>query len=95
MDDMQPTMIEFSNGDKIWFLNGKIHRTDGPAVVRTDGINIWYLNGDLHRTDGPSVDRPDAVTRFHLYGCAYTFDEWIGRSSLTDEEKVMMKLQYG
>ena len=21
------------NGDKVWYLNGKIHREDGPAVV--------------------------------------------------------------
>jgi hypothetical protein len=94
--DMQPEIIEFSNGDKIWFLDGKISRTDGPAVVRTDGTNIWYLNGVLHRTDGPSDDRPDAETRFHLYGCAYMFDEWLDQTTgLTDEEKVMYKLQYG
>ena len=42
-------MIEHTNE------KGKLHRTDGPAVVYTDGSCAWYLNGNLHRTDGPAV----------------------------------------
>ena len=26
-----------SNGTKCWYLNGKFHRTDGPAIEYTDG----------------------------------------------------------
>jgi len=43
-------------GDKYWHLNGKLHRTDGPAVERADGHKAWYLNGKRHRTDGPAVE---------------------------------------
>ena len=28
-----------------WFLNGLLHREDGPAYVGASGTNIWYLNG--------------------------------------------------
>jgi len=37
--------IEWANGDKFWYINGKIHRTDGPAVEYANGSNLWYING--------------------------------------------------
>ena len=39
------TIIEYSNGAKFWFLNGKRHREDGPAIEYSDGDKYWYLNG--------------------------------------------------
>ena len=43
-------MIEYTvkvdaDGTKLWFLNGKRHREDGPAVEDADGTKSWYLNG--------------------------------------------------
>ena len=35
----------YTNGDKHWYLNGKQHREDGPAVEAADGNEYWYLNG--------------------------------------------------
>ena len=32
-------------GTKFWYLNGKLHRTDGPAVEHANGEKCWYLNG--------------------------------------------------
>jgi hypothetical protein len=32
-------------GTKRWFLNDKLHRTDGPAIEYADGTKMWYLNG--------------------------------------------------
>ena len=43
-----------SFGDKHWYLNGKLHREDGPAVEYANGDKVWYLNGKLHREDGPA-----------------------------------------
>jgi hypothetical protein len=37
---------EGSNGDKVWYLNGKLHREDGPAVEWVGGTKFWYLNGE-------------------------------------------------
>ena len=39
------TVKVYPNGDKEWFLNGKLHREDGPAVEYADGHKSWYLNG--------------------------------------------------
>jgi hypothetical protein len=64
----QPELVEYPDGTKIWFLNGKRHRTDGPAVEYADGSKTWYLNGNLHRTDGPAVERIDGTKRWYLNG---------------------------
>ncbi len=44
------------NGTKRWYLNGKPHREDGPAVEYPTGTKKWYLNGKLHREDGPAIE---------------------------------------
>jgi hypothetical protein len=41
-------------GRRGWYMNGKLHRTDGPAVIDHDERE-WWVNGKLHRTDGPAV----------------------------------------
>lgn len=34
-------------GDKCWYLNGKLHREDGPAIeYLACGTKTWYLNGE-------------------------------------------------
>lgn len=41
----EPECVVYTNGDKEWYLNGKLHREDGPAVIRSNGTEIWFLNG--------------------------------------------------
>ena len=31
-------------GNKYWYLEGELHREDGPAVEYPDGTKEWYLN---------------------------------------------------
>jgi hypothetical protein len=38
--------VEYSNGDKSWWYNGKRHREDGPATQWLSGQCWWYLNGE-------------------------------------------------
>ena len=57
-----------SNGDKRWFLNGKLHREDGPAVEHADGDKLWFLNGKIHREDGPAVECTDGTKYWYLNG---------------------------
>ena len=52
-------MHKYSNGDKSWYRNGKLHREDGPAIEYSDGDEHWYLNGERHREDGPAIERPN------------------------------------
>ena len=53
---MQPEMTERANRSKEWYLNGLLHREDGPAVEYADGDKYWYLNDKRHREDGPAVE---------------------------------------
>ena len=50
------TVKVYPEGYKIWYLNGKIHREDGPAIEWANGDKSWYLNGILHREDGPAIE---------------------------------------
>ena len=37
--------VEYFDGSKEWFENGKQHRIDGPAVEGNDGTKDWYYKG--------------------------------------------------
>ena len=37
--------VEWWDGSKEWYLNGKRHREDGPAIEYFFGNKYWYLNG--------------------------------------------------
>jgi hypothetical protein len=38
-----------------WWLNGRRHLPDGPAIIHCNGDEEWWLNGRRHRRDGPAV----------------------------------------
>jgi hypothetical protein len=58
--------IEYSNGDKFWYLNGKRHRLDGPAKEYSDGDKFWYKNDKFHREDGPAIERING-NKYYFY----------------------------
>jgi hypothetical protein len=97
MDNMQSTMIINACGDREWFLNHQLHRTDGPACEWANGSKFWYIDGLLHRTDGPAIEySTGGRSWWWLHGQKYTFDKWLDlNTDLAHEQKVMMKLQYG
>jgi hypothetical protein len=85
-----------ADGTKRWFnSNGDKHRDNGPAVEYTDGDRWWYLNGKCHREDGPAIDWGDGTKTWYLYDQRLSFDGWLEEVDISDEDKVMMKLQYG
>lgn len=60
-------ITEWPDGSIQWFLNGKRHRIDGPAVEHSDGEKAWYSNGEVHRIDGPAVERADGTKEYWIY----------------------------
>jgi hypothetical protein len=70
------TVKVYPNGDKIWYLNGKRHREDGPAIEYADGTKYWYLNDKLHREDGPAVEYADGDKSWYLNDNRYTEQEF-------------------
>ena len=81
-------MIEYTvrvyDDAKYWFLNGKIHRTDGPAIEWSNGTKSWYLNNKLHREDGPALERADGAKEWWLNGIEYTEDEFNKRTQVKE-----------
>ncbi|MFT7880861.1 MAG: hypothetical protein ABXS91_10765 [Sulfurimonas sp.] len=62
----EPECIEYANGTRRWRLNGRLHREDGPAVIRPDGTREWWLDGRRHRKDGPAVEYSDDHGAWYL-----------------------------
>ena len=73
----EPILKEYANGDKKWWLNGKLHRLDGPAVEWEIGIKEWWLNGQRHRLDGPAVENADGYKGWFLNDQEYTEEEYV------------------
>ena len=79
-------MIEYKvkvtdSGDKYWYLDGKLHREDGPAVEYVNGDKPWYLNGERHREDGPAIEYDDGSNLWYLNGKKLTEEEHRNQTS--------------
>ena len=86
-----------------WYVNGKIHREDGPAIIYDDGSWSWFYNGFCHRLDGPAVFRkveksytltnlltvatPEGWISYHLNGKQVSITEW-STNSLVIRNKI-------
>lgn len=48
------------DGYRRWFdEEGLLHREDGPALIRPDGIKIYYRHGKAHRDGAPAMMVPN------------------------------------
>ena len=68
--------IRIDNWCKLWRLNDKRHREDGPACEYAHGTKEWWLNGELHREDGPAIENTDGTKEWWLSGVRYTKKEF-------------------
>jgi uncharacterized protein len=74
---------------EIWYLDGKRHRTDGPAWIGyfPDGsvsYEVWCVNDERHRTDGPawisySEDGSVRCEVWYLDGKELTEEQFVAR----------------
>ena len=71
----------YNNGDKQWYLNGKLHREDGPAIEFANGDKSWYLNNKLHREDGPAVEYDNGSKHWYLNGKLHREEEFNNRTN--------------
>jgi hypothetical protein len=61
-------LYEYTNDVKTWWLNGKRHREDGPAIEYADGTKYWYINDHPHREDGPTIEAANGEKYWYLNG---------------------------
>ena len=69
------TVHVYTNGDKFWYLNDKLHREDGPAIEYANGDKSWYLNNELHRDDGPAIEYANGNKSWYLNGKSLTEED--------------------
>ena len=65
----------YNDGNKYWYLNGKSHREDGPAIEYANGDKKWYLDDTLHREDGPAMEFASGGKAWYLKGEYLTEEE--------------------
>jgi hypothetical protein len=64
--------VEYADGTKAWYIDGKQHRIDGPAAEYSDGRKCWFTCGRLHRVDGPAVEYTDGDKSWYIDDERYT-----------------------
>lgn len=53
---IQTPNSNFTNKPNVWYKNGKIHRSGGPAIVfPVNHEERWCKNRVFHRLDGPAI----------------------------------------
>lgn len=66
----------------VHYVNGKIHRDNGPAVKYGDGSEHYYINNKIHREDGAAIENPSGYKEWWFnggyYGCGndFTNESW-------------------
>jgi hypothetical protein len=102
----QGTLTKYPNGRELaeypdgraFFLRGRVHREDGPAVELDDGTKEWFLSDQRHREDGPAVVRADGTKEWWLDDARHRDDGpavewadgarewWLDGEKMTQEE---------
>ena len=69
-------------------------QSDG-SYLNVYGETTWYNElGQLHREDGPSIKYDDGNVEWCLNNTIYSFNEWLKLSTISDEEKMILRLRY-
>ena len=66
--------IDDEQGGSHWYLDGKRHREDGPAMLLADGSAHWFIHGRRHRDDGPAIVRPNGSLHWYKNGVRHKED---------------------
>ena len=60
--------VEYADGDKYWYINGKRHREDGSAIEYPDGTKYWYITGECDRENGKAIEWADGDKEWYING---------------------------
>ena len=85
---------------KMWYVDGKLHREDGPAFEAGNGSKEWYIDDLRHRTDGPAVVYfkgglyKKGSLKWCYYDREYSFKAWCEITEKTEDEIIQLKLKW-
>ena len=93
-------MLRLNARDNVYRYSRSIHaveQSDGSYISSTTGYIYWYNEeGDIHREDGPAIyGGGSGDIYWYINGTKiYTFNEWIKLTPISDEQKMLLRLQY-
>jgi hypothetical protein len=75
-----------------------VQQQDGSWLL-DDGTIYWYNDkGQPHRENGPAIvyvnDSTSIIIGWYLLGRPHTFNQWCTEVNITDEQKLLLMLQY-
>ena len=72
--------IEYADGYKAYYINGKRHREDGPAIELSNGNKYFYINGKFHREDGPAIELKNGDKSYYIKDIEITKEKFDNRN---------------
>lgn len=97
--DVTGKVIVYTDGVKSRYYtiyNGVLQSfNDEPAVWTNYGNYLWFHKGIIHRETGPAVLNSSGDYGFYLNEEKITMNEFIVKSTISDEEKLELVLKYG
>ena len=61
-------VVDPIDGTEKWYVDEKLHRIDGPAIIYPGGVEEWYVDGKIHRIGGPAITYPGGVEEWYVDG---------------------------
>jgi hypothetical protein len=95
MKTKKPICKTWGDGSYAYYVNGLLHREDGPAIEHPDGTTAWYLKGNCHRIGGPAVEWPNGTKVWWLDDVRYSEEVYwkeLFKRGLITEKELFLKL---
>jgi hypothetical protein len=74
---MKNGLIIDEYGNKRWYKNDLLHRTDGPAFISVNRHQVWYFENKKHRTDGPAIIYSNGYEIWYLNDKYLSHYDWL------------------
>jgi len=88
-------MIEYINiSYKKYIKLSEENQKKSYCVEYLNGDKCWLVNTLPHRKDNPAIEYADGNKLWFLNGVEYSFERFLEKTSITDEEKIFLKLKY-
>jgi hypothetical protein len=73
---------------------GAIEQPDGSYIDDNNRITWYNEKGKRHCDHGPAIKYKSGAW-WYIDGRIYSFDDWCNKLNKTDEDKMLLRLQYG
>ena len=76
--------VIYNDKFEFYYVNGRYHRKDGPAVIEHGVREVWFEFGRMHSSCGPAVTWNDGRKEYWLNNVRLSRNEWLDCLSRED-----------